>query len=128
MSASAVEQEILALETRRQAALVAADLEALGEIYDDDLVHVHATGLTHDKAGLIEHVRRNHHYIAFERGPLRVRIGGDIAILTGPLINHMRNAATGETRIMRAVATQVLRRAPSGWRFLSFHTCVDTQK
>jgi ketosteroid isomerase-like protein len=123
---SAAEREILALEARRQAALVAADLAALDDIYDDDLIHVHATGLTHDKAGLIEHVRRNRHYIGFERGALRVRVFGDVAILTGPLINHMRNAATGQTRVMRAVATQVARRTPEGWRFLSFHTCVDS--
>jgi ketosteroid isomerase-like protein len=125
VSAASDEAEILALEARRHAALAAVDLAELDAIFDDDLVHVHATGLTHDKPSLIDHVSRNRHYIGFERGPLNVRILGDVAIVTGPLINRMRGEHPGAERVMRAVATQVVRRTPAGWRFLSFHTCVD---
>ena len=123
---AADEAAIRALEARRHAALVAVDLSELDAIFDDDLVHVHTNGLSQTKSELLEHVSKNRHYLAFERGPLTFRGLGDLAIVTGSLTNHMRGEIPDTPRMMRAVATQVVRRTPEGrWRFLSFHSCVD---
>jgi len=112
--------ELLATEERRQRALVDVDLEALDELFDDTLVHIHAPGLTHDKAQLLEHTATRRAYLAISRGELLVRLVGDVAVITGEITNRLRTADGGE-RVLTGVATQVLRRAESGaWRFISF--------
>ncbi|HBF32783.1 nuclear transport factor 2 family protein [Rhizobium sp.] len=44
--------EIRAAEDRQRAALVASDMVALPDLMEDDLVHVHTTGIVHGKEQL----------------------------------------------------------------------------
>ncbi|MDN3310332.1 nuclear transport factor 2 family protein [Microbacterium oryzae] len=112
--------EVLALEERRQRALMAADVEALDAMFDESLVHIHAPGVTHTKSQLLEHVATRQAYLGISRGELRVRVLGDVAIIDGPLINRLRNPDGGE-RTLGGAVTQVLRRDATGaWRFVSF--------
>jgi ketosteroid isomerase-like protein len=111
---------LLAVEARRQRALVDVDVDALNDLFDDSLVHVHAPGLIHSKAQLIEHTETRRAYLEITRGELNIRVMGDAAVITGPITNRMRAAAGGE-RILSGVATQVLHRDDAGaWRFVSF--------
>lgn len=113
-------QELLAVERRRQQALIDVDLDTLDELFDDTLVHIHAPGLTHNKAQLLEHTATRRAYLGITRGELVVRLIGDVAVITGPITNRLRTADGGE-RTLAGVATQVLRRAENGdWRFVSF--------
>jgi ketosteroid isomerase-like protein len=117
-------QAILDLERRRQEALVAVDLAALDAMFCDDLVHVHSTGLVHDKTALLRHIDQKRGFIAIERGPLTIRIEGTIAVMTGPMSSRMRGPdGAGET-VMRSFVTQVLRHTDQGWRFISFQLTV----
>ncbi|MQY22580.1 nuclear transport factor 2 family protein [Nocardia macrotermitis] len=119
-------QEIFAVEKRRHETLMAADTAGLGELMDDSLVHIHAPGLTHSKAQLLEHVEKRQAYIEMRREQLRLRlIGTDVAILTGRLINHLRTPEGGD-RIVAGACTQVLRRRADGaWVFLNFQLTPD---
>ncbi|WP_067680822.1 YybH family protein [Nocardia miyunensis] len=119
-------QEIFAVEKRRHETLMAADTDGLSELLDESLVHIHAPGLTHSKAQLLEHVQKRQAYIEMRREQLRVRlIGEHVAIMTGRLINRLRSPDGGE-RIVAGVATQVLRRrADGGWLFVSFQMTPD---
>ena len=112
--------ELLAVEERRQQALIAVDLDVLDALFDDTLVHIHAPGLTHDKTQLLEHTATRRAYLDIARGPLNVRVLGDVAVMTGPITNRLRTADGGE-RTLAGVATQVLHRDDGGrWRFVSF--------
>jgi ketosteroid isomerase-like protein len=112
--------QLMAVEKRRQDALVAVDLDELDRLFDDSLVHIHAPGLIHSKAQLIEHTSTRRAYLEITRGDLNIRVMGDTAVITGPIINRMRAASGGE-RILGGVATQVLHRDDAGdWRFVSF--------
>ena len=112
--------ELLAVESRRQQALIDGDLATLDEIFDDSLVHVHAPGVTHTKAQLLEHTQARRAYLEITRGELNVRTAGDVAVITGELVNRMR-AANGGERSISGVVTQVLVRGADGrWRFVSF--------
>jgi hypothetical protein len=120
-------QLIVDLEKRRQSALIAVDLDALDAMFADDLVHVHSTGLVHDKTALLRHIEHKRGFIGIERGPLTLRIEGEIAVMTGPMSSRMRSAdGTGET-VMNSFVTQVLRRSANGWRFISFQLTVNRE-
>ena len=125
---AATRAEVLAVEERRRVALIENDLEALDALFDDSLVHIHAPGLTHSKAQLMEHVATRHAYLDLERGELNVRVVGDVAVVTGPLVNRLRTAEGGE-RVLGGVATQVLHRSDDGaWRFVSFQMTPDGEQ
>ena len=110
---------VLDAEDRRRAALVAVDIAALDALFAPELVHVHSTGLVHDKAALLRHIEANRAYISIERRDLSVRLHGDFAILVGRMINHMRRGG-GEIVMLDGMVTQVLRREDGAWRFISF--------
>ncbi|MFF2370536.1 nuclear transport factor 2 family protein [Agromyces sp. NPDC058110] len=124
-TANAAERDaILALEAERQRALIGGDLETLARIFDDRLVHIHAPGVVHDKAMLLEHVGTRRAYRSIERGDLEIRVIGDVAIVTGPIVNELANP-DGSMRTQHGVVTQVVVRGASGksdaaWRFVSF--------
>ncbi len=120
MSTDAVTAEILAVETRRQNALIAGDLETLDEMFDESLIHIHAPGLVHTKPMLLEHVATRQAYLEITRQDLLVRVFGDTAVVTGGIVNRMRAPQGGE-RTVDGVVTQVLHRgADQQWRFVSF--------
>jgi len=111
---------LLAVEGRRREALIDGDLAALDELFEDSLVHIHAPGLVHDKAHLLEHVAARRAYLDMWRGELDMRVSGDIAIVTGELTNRMRASGGGE-RTLAGPVTQVLHRGDDGqWRYVSF--------
>ena len=119
-----MQQEVMELEARREAALVRCDIAALETLFWDDLVHVHTTGLVHDKTALLAHIAARAAFIAVERKNLIVRDYGDIAVMTGDLTNTMRRPGVSEPVLMKAFATQVARKADGEWRFASFHACL----
>jgi ketosteroid isomerase-like protein len=115
-----VAAELHTVEERRRQALIDVDLDTLDELFDDTLVHIHAPGLVHDKAQLLEHTAARRAYLDITRGELVIRLIGDVAVVTGPITNRLRTADGGE-RTLAGVATQVLRRDErGGWRFVSF--------
>ena len=121
----ATRAEILAVEARRQQALLDVDLAALDDLCDQSLIHTHAPGLTHDKAQLLEHVRTRRAYRAMTRGPLTIRLIGDVAVMTGRLTNKL-GSPDGTERSVSGQVIQVLRRCEDGrWRFVSFQMTPD---
>ncbi|MCW4385664.1 nuclear transport factor 2 family protein [Salinibacterium sp. SYSU T00001] len=117
-----IREQVLALEERRRRALIDVDMAELDAIFDDSLVHIHAPGLTQNKAELLEHIERRRSFIDITREDLQVRVIGDVAILTGRLTNRMRQpeGAPGDERTLDGMATQVLHRSADGWRFVNF--------
>lgn len=115
---------LLDLEQRRQAALVAVDLPTLADIFADDLIHIHSTGLVHTKEQLLRHIERRRGFIAIERGVLEIRRVGELAIMHGPLTNHMR-AADGGAIVLTGHVTQLLRQTEQGWKFMHFQLTPD---
>jgi ketosteroid isomerase-like protein len=121
----ATRAEILEVEERRQQALLDVDIPTLSDLYDDSLVHTHAPGLTHDKSQLLEHVAGRAPYKGATRGPLTIRLIGDVAIVTGRLTNRL-GSPDGSERTVSGQVIQVLRRCEDGaWRFVSFQMTPD---
>lgn len=117
---AATRAELLAVEERRRQALLAVDIATLDELYDESLVHIHAPGVMHNKAQLLEHVATRQAYLEMSRGELTIRLIGDVAVVTGWLSNRLRSP-DGAERTLGGPVTQVLRRCEDGaWRFVSF--------
>lgn len=121
------QQAILALEQARHRALVQVDLAALSAMFDDELVHVHSTGLVHGKAELLAHIGHKRGFLGIERGPLQLRVVGGIAVLSGPMTSRMRGKDGHGEELMRSFVTQVLRRHADGWKFCNFQLTLSRE-
>lgn len=113
--------EILAAEQARREALVADDHTRVSQLFADELVYVHTTGLIHDKAQYLAYARDTVAYLAIERGELNVRVHGDVAIMTGTQTNTLKKRSEESSVYAEGFVTQVWTRGPSGWQIASFH-------
>lgn len=120
MTTNAEREQILAVESARQKALVDGDIATLDALFDESLVHIHAPGVVHTKPMLLEHTATRRAYREIRRGDLLVRVFGDTAVVTGSMTNRLRNPDDSE-RTVTGEVTQVLHRDAHGdWRFVSF--------
>ncbi|MGD9952223.1 MAG: nuclear transport factor 2 family protein [Burkholderiales bacterium] len=77
-------KEILALEERRYAAMLAADMGALEPLVHEDLVYTHSSGVVDGKASWLESMRSGRtRYRSVQRADEKVRVHGDAALVTG---------------------------------------------
>jgi hypothetical protein len=112
-----VTAELLALEEQRCDAINRQDWDALASMLSDDLVHVHANGLTQDKAVYMEHVSSRPRRI--ERRDLVVRLHRETAVMTGKLVNLMDGqTASIDTPVLAAM--QVWVRSGGTWKQAAF--------
>lgn len=114
-------REIEAVEAERIRALVEVDLDALADLYHEALVHIHAPGVRHTKAMLLEHTRTRQAYREIQRGELTItQLAEDVVAVTGSIRNRLGNP-DGSERVVDGIVTQVLHRDDDGrWRFVSF--------
>ena len=119
-SADARIAQIMKLEQRRQAAMIAADFVTLDQLLSDDLIHIHAGGNADTKAQYFTLLKTFCAFVAIERPTIDVRFHGDIAVVTGPMSHTVRIIPTGDIRKMDAFGTQIW--APYGdtWRLVLY--------
>lgn len=116
------QQDLLALEQERSRALVEEDYASVAELFADDLVYVHTTGLVQGKHDYLEYARSAVQYLAIERGQLDIRFyGDDLAVMTGPQCNTLQKRGGDQSIRGEGFATQVWVRADKGWQMSSFH-------
>ena len=112
----AAADEVLELERARCAAISKQDWDALSALLADDLTHTHITGVTQDKAAYLAHVQKNPRRV--ERRDLKVRIYGDVAVVTGPQVNLLESDG-GMTEVA-IESLQVWTRRDGTWRVVAF--------
>ncbi len=108
--------ELLARETARQEALIAADFEALDRILADDLIHVHGGGNVDTKAQYFDLLKTLFTFVTIERKSPDIRFLGDAALMTGEMTQTVRLNEGGETKTIRAFGTQVWAMRGGAWR------------
>lgn len=117
-----IRSELLALERERQRVLVEEDHAGLEQLFADDLLYVHTTGLVQDKAQYLDYARHAVRYLAVARGELQVRLFGDgLALMSGPQCNLLQKRGGGEPVRAEGFATQLWVKEEAGWRIASFH-------
>ena len=115
------EASIKQAEERRCAVLMAGDHEALAAMLAEDLVHIHLTGQIDGKAAYLGGVREKYAFRDIARGPLNIRLYGDIAVMTGSLTQKVEVKSTGAVIDVKAVTTQTWLRAGDGWLLNTCH-------
>ena len=114
------EAEIQALEATRLTALAANDVEAVGQLMAEDLVHIHATGAVQNKAQYLAQLAELPR--TTQRTSLAIRTYGDVAVLTGQVVNTLKRAPHLPAESTHMVVSQVAHRQAGRWTFVSFHS------
>ena len=112
--------EIIARDQERMQRLKAADYAAVAEFLTDDLVHIHANGLTENKAEYLANAQAKLEFLEMERSDYHVRNYGDIAVATGLLKQTIRVKGPGIVVSVEIATTQVWRKDAGQWRLSSF--------
>ena len=90
MSQSA-ENVVAAIEQRRIDAMMAADINTLDELIDEQCTHIESNGTSRTKAAFLADVaKREFSFDLFEIEENHIRIFGDTAIVTGIYRNIVR--------------------------------------
>jgi ketosteroid isomerase-like protein len=122
MSTATVRNQLLALEQERRRALVEEDYPRVAELFADDLVYVHTTGLVQGKADYLEYAKSAVQYLDIERGQLLIRFYGEhLAVMTGTQCNTLRKRGGDQSMRGDGFATQVWTLGDKGWQISSFH-------
>ncbi len=113
------ENAVLARESERGAALLAADVEALADLLSDRLVFAHANATYDDKASLLAKMRSgNIVYQSLEVSGQRVIDLGDSALL----VSRLRAAVTvgGQPRAIDNWTLSVWTLEHNQWRLVAY--------
>jgi ketosteroid isomerase-like protein len=122
MSNATVKNQLLDLEQERRRALVEEDYPRVAQLFADDLVYVHTTGLVQGKVDYLDYAQSAVQYLAIERGELQVRFYGEsLAIMTGPQCNTLQKRGGDQPIRSEGFATQVWALGAEGWQISSFH-------
>lgn len=113
VSAEAARAAVIATEHERCRAVSAQDWGALAALLDDSLTHTHMNGRVDTKDALIANLKSRPRTLT--RGPLRVRIFGDTAVMTG---SQYLDLGAGEVENQ---ATQTWVRRGRDWVLVAFH-------
>jgi ketosteroid isomerase-like protein len=121
MTTASATAELLALEQERRRALVEEDYSRVADLFADDLVYVHTTGLVQGKAQYLEYAKSAVEYLDIERGDLLIRFYGEgLAVMTGTQCNTLRKRGGDQSIRGEGFATQVWVFGEQGWQITSF--------
>ena len=114
--------DILALEDKRYAAMIAKDETALTKCFSDDLIYVHSSGLVDTKASYIAAIMGGKfRYKQCDRFEEKVRLYGDTALVTGRAVFEAE--VEGTPRTLRLRYLNAWTKTAAGWKFVAWQSC-----
>ncbi|HKU47704.1 MAG TPA: nuclear transport factor 2 family protein [Burkholderiales bacterium] len=116
------DQEILQLEDRRFAAMVARDFAALEKMTHDELLYTHSSGVTDTKASWLESMKSGKvKYKSASCSDRQVRFFGDVALTRGRAAIEVDIG--GQPKSLRLLFLMAYARTPQGWKFAAWQSC-----
>lgn len=107
-------------EAARGRALVERDFDALAQLMADDLLHIHSTGVVHNKAAYLDYVRGPLAFLSVERQDLKVKMLGDAAVMTGTMTNVMQPPGPAAPVTVESHVVQIWVRGAADWQLSVF--------
>jgi hypothetical protein len=108
--------ELLERDTARSRALVARDFDTLAQFLADELIHIHSTGVVHNKAAYLDYVRGPLVFLSIERRDLKVKLLGEAAVMTGTVSNVMQPPGPAAPVTVESHVVQIWVADPAGWK------------
>jgi ketosteroid isomerase-like protein len=116
------EKEILGLEEKRFAAMIAGDLGALEPMVHEGLLYTHSSGITDTKASWLDSMRSGKvKYKSASCSERKVRVVNDVALVNGKA--HIEADIGGEPRTLKLLFLNAWAKTPQGWKFLAWQSC-----
>ena len=116
-----IEQEILALEEKRCAAMTANDIAALEKLFHDELIYTHSSAVVDTRASYLDVLKSGHtRYHSVQRSDEKVRVYGDSALVTGRAIIDV--TVRGEKKHLDTRFLDVWTKTPQGWKFIGWQS------
>ena len=121
-SSTASEQEILTLSTDKFRWKTTGNIDAVADLFDDELVFVHLNGHISSKQEWIAELRAKrfvYNTIALQEAAAKVY--GDTAVLVGKA--RFDVTMSGRKGTYHLVYTEVYTRKNGQWKLVNLHTC-----
>ena len=112
--------EVLELEERRWAAMIAKDTATLSELFADEMSATHANAVSYTKDSYLKALERIFDYQSVERTDTDARRVGDTVLVTGRA--RMEVAANGRQVLVNARYSVVWVRKNGAWQFLCWQS------
>jgi hypothetical protein len=110
------EKEILGLEDKRFAAMVARDFAALEQLTHSELLYTHSSGVTDTKGSWIESMKSGKvKYKSVSCSERQVRFFSDVALIEVEI--------GGQPKSLRLLFLNAWTRTPQGWQFAAWQSC-----
>ncbi|QKR99316.1 nuclear transport factor 2 family protein [Sphingomonas sp. CL5.1] len=113
---------VLAAERRRGEALVARDFAALRAMIAPDVTHTHTRGVTDGFASYFRFIEEELAFLECDRGPLTVRLIGDVAVMTGEMTNRVLPRGKDASILTRAQVLQIWEWRADRWMLVAFQS------
>lgn len=111
--------DALRAEDARYEAQIENDFDALDRLFAKDLVYIHSSTVQDTKSSFIESLRSgNVTYHSMERSDTKVRIFGDVAIITGKAVFEVTSRSRDMT--LNLLFHAVWAKRDSGLQFVSW--------
>ena len=111
--------DALQAEDARYEAQIGNDFEALDRLFATDLVYIHSSTVQDTKASFIESLRSGKvSYNSMERSDIKVRIFGNVAIITGKAVFEV--TSRGRDMTLNLLFHAVWAQGASGLQFVSW--------
>ncbi|HYY60583.1 MAG TPA: nuclear transport factor 2 family protein [Burkholderiales bacterium] len=115
------EKELLALEERRFAAMIARDFAKLDTLVHEQLLYTHSSGVTDTKASWLQSMQSGRvKYKSAKYSGQKMRIFGDTALITGRA--HIEAEIAGEPKTLKLLFLNAWTRTPQGWQFVAWQS------
>ncbi|MGH8740807.1 MAG: nuclear transport factor 2 family protein [Burkholderiales bacterium] len=116
------EKEILGLEDKRFAAMIAKDFGALEPMLHEQLLYTHSSGVTDTKASWLDSMNSGKvKYKSASCSERKVRIVNDVALVNGRA--HIEADIGGQPRTLRLLFLNAWAKTPQGWKLVAWQSC-----
>lgn len=114
------ERELVTVQRARLDAAVAGDVAALEGLLADDLTYFHSSARVDTKTSFIDSVREGRPFKAIVIEDQRVRVFGDVGVITA--VMHITLRGAEQDRILNVRCTDVWARRQGRWQEVAWQT------
>jgi ketosteroid isomerase-like protein len=116
------EKDILAIEDRRVAAMLAKDFAALEGMLHEQLLYTHSSGITDTKASWLDSMKSgNVKYKSASYTDRKLRVLNDVALINGKA--NIEAEINGKDRTLKLLFLNAWAKTPQGWKFVAWQSC-----